>query len=157
LNLMPALRQDAPQGMKKLALAAIITTAVVAITATAEAGSSAQPVLSGRAKLPDGVQGGLPYSKGFGRYKPREVFLGGDPTGLLCHITWSSWGHQFAVGKGTAFYVGPHQSTSEGHQAPAVVVAYHLGTWKGRPAYTKIRWYFPQGGSTFGGVSHCSA
>jgi hypothetical protein len=121
--------------------------AVIAV-ATASASSSPTPILIG---------GGAPSSEGFGKVKPAKIFLGGDPTGLVCAIHWTSWGGEFAIGTGTGFYVGPNQITAAGHQAPAVVVLYHLATWNGRPAYTKYRWYFPQGGSTYGGATHCSA
>lgn len=144
--------------MKGLARLMLVLAVIIAITVvTASAGSTLTPVLSGSATMPDGVGGGLPDSKGFGRAKPSEIFLGGDESGLVCHIAWASWGGQFAVGTGTGWYIGPHQSTSQGHQAPAVIVAYHLGAWHGRPSYTRLNWYFPQGGSTYGGVSHCSA
>lgn len=144
--------------MRGLAGLILVLTVIVAVgVATASAGSTPTPVLSGVATMPDGVGGGLPSSKGFGRAKPREIFLGGDESGLACHIAWTRWGGQFALGTGTSWYIGPHEGTSQGHQAPAVIVLYHLATWHGRPAYTRFNWYFPQGGSTYGGVSHCSA
>jgi hypothetical protein len=127
-----------------LVLAAATASAVTA----ADAGSRSTPILKG---------GGPPSSEGFGRVRPTKIFLGGDPTGLVCAIRWTSWGGQFAVGTGTGFYVGRNQITAAGHQAPAVIVLYHLASWHGRPAYTKYVWYFPQGGSTYGGVTHCSA
>jgi hypothetical protein len=144
--------------MKGLTGLVLVLTAIVAVAvATASAGSTPTPVLSGGATMPDGVGGGGPPAKGFGRVRPREIFFGGDPSGLVCHISWTSWGGQFAVGTGTGLYIGPHQGVSQGHPAPAVIVLYHLATWHGRPAYTRLNWYFPQGGSTYGGVSHCSA
>jgi hypothetical protein len=129
------------------AVLAVAAAAVIAV-ATANAGSRPTPILIG---------GGPPSSEGFGKAKPGKIFLGGDPTGLVCAIHWTSWGGQFAIGIGTGFYIAPNQITADGHQAPAVVVLYHLATWHGRPAYTKYTWYFPQGGSTYGGVTHCSA
>ena len=126
---------------------AVAAAAVIAV-ATASAGPRPTPILIG---------GGPPSSEGFGQVKPGKIFLGGDPTGLVCAIHWTSWGGQFAIGTGTGFYVGPNQITAAGRQAPAVIVLYHLATWHGRPAYTKYTWYFTQGGSTYGGVTHCSA
>jgi hypothetical protein len=144
--------------MRKFVLVALVSGSVGGVVAaTASAGSTPTPVLSGRASMPDGVAGGLPSSKGFGRVRPREIFFGGDPTGLVCHITWTSWGGQFAIGIGTGWYIGSHQAVSQGHDAPAVVVLYHLATWRGRPAYTKLNWYFPQRGSSYGGVGRCTA
>jgi hypothetical protein len=143
--------------MRKFALVALASGLIGGVAETTSAGSTPTPVLSGRATMPDGVAGGLPGSKGFGKLKPREIFFGGDPSGLLCHVTWTSWGGQFAVGTGTGLFIGPKQAVSQGHEAPAEVVLYRLATWRGRPAYTKLNWYFPQGGSTYGGVSHCAA
>jgi hypothetical protein len=136
--------------MKRVLLRAALIGAVATIiaVASANAGSGPTPILIG---------GGARSSVGFGKVKPGKIFLGGDPTGLVCAIHWISWGGQFAIGTGTGFYLGPHQITAAGHQAPAVVVLSHLGTWYGRPAYTKYTWYFPQGGSTYGGVTPCSA
>jgi hypothetical protein len=135
--------------MKRFLLVVLAGAAAAVIAvATASAGSRPTPILIG---------GGPPSSEGFGKVKPGKIFLGGDPTGLVCAIHWTSWGGQFAIGTGTGFYVGPNQITAAGHQASAVVVLYHLATWDGRPAYTKYKWYFPQGGSTYGGVTRCSA
>lgn len=39
-------------------------------------------------------------TKGFGRVKPREIFYGSDPTGLVCDIHWHSWGGRVARGTG---------------------------------------------------------
>jgi len=86
-------------------------------------------------------------AKGFGQVKPREIFYGGDPTGLVCRIRWVSWGGPIARGFGTGLYVNSHQSVAQGHLAVAIVVASKLGTWKGRPAYDKLTWSFPNHGS----------
>jgi hypothetical protein len=43
--------------------------------------------------------------KDFGTVRPTTIFLGGDESGLFCHIKWSSWGGQFAVGTGTGWYL----------------------------------------------------
>jgi hypothetical protein len=127
----------------------VLFCVVAAVAATeASAGTTPTPILTGAYTVPS--------SKGFGQVKPTTIYLGGDPTGLVCRIRWASWGGQFAVGTGTGYYIGPHQVVAAGHQAPAVVVLYHLGSWRGRPAYTKFQWYFPQNGSTYGGVSRCS-
>jgi hypothetical protein len=95
-------------------------------------------------------------SRGFGHVRPGVIYLGGDPSGLFCHIRWLSWGGQFAVGTGTGWFIPRNEPVAGGHQTPGVVVLYRLGTWQGVPAYTKFNWYFPQGGSTAGGVTHCT-
>jgi hypothetical protein len=37
---------------------------------------------------------------GWGTAHPREIFNGGDPSGLVTHIRWSSWGGPSASGRG---------------------------------------------------------
>jgi hypothetical protein len=130
-------------------LVLLICVLVATVTVGASAGGTSTPILTGA--------GNVRSSEGFGKIRPSTIYLGGDPTGLVCHIRWLSWGGQFAIGTGTGFYEGPNQAVAAGHQAPAVVVLSRLGTWHGRRAYTKFNWYFPQNGSTSGGVTHCSA
>lgn len=129
-----------------ICLAAVFAPLVLACAAAAKT----LPILSGA--------GASPYSKGFGQVKPREIFLGGDPTGLVCNIHWETWGGPFAIGTATSWYVGPTQDVADGHFAPAVVVLYHLGFWNSKPAYTGYNWYFPQKGKTYGAtVKPCKA
>ena len=60
--------------------------------------------------------------------RPCTIFNGGDPTGRLTDITWSSWGTPEAVGVGTAFTMGDAQSVAGGHrQYGGRVVAFDLG------------------------------
>lgn len=134
--------------MKRLSIPFVLVLLALALAGPATAKTI--PVLSGAF--------GLPGSEGFGHAKPPKIYLGGDPTGLVCHIHWTRWGGQLAVGIGTGWYVSRTEDVAGGHAAPVVVVLYHLGTWHGKPAYTEYRWYFPQGGSTFGGrVPRCTA
>jgi hypothetical protein len=87
---------------------------------------------------------------GYGLVRPTRIFNGGDPTGLVEHIRWSSWGGPIAVGTGTAEYVWPGTSVaSNANTTPARVIAYHKGTCRGLTAYTAVTWYFPQYGETF--------
>jgi hypothetical protein len=135
--------------MKRITLLTAIALVAAAVVATsALAGSQPVPILTG----PNPMSG-----EGFGHVKPRTIFLGGDPTGLICRIRWLSWGGPLAVGTGTSWYVNSHQPTSAGKAAPAVVVLYHLGTWHGRPAYEGYKWYFPGNGAGFGHVTPCVA
>jgi hypothetical protein len=87
--------------------------------------------------------------EGFGEVRPATVFLGGDPTGLVMHITWSSWGGSTATGKGTSDWVGPNQSVATGTQEAVTIVAFDLGTCGGKLMYRAVEWYFPQHGETF--------
>lgn len=89
-------------------------------------------------------------TRGLGRPHPREVYFGGDALSVVDEIHWRSWGPPRAVGDGTAWYL-PHsaKSVSEGHTAPAKVVAYDLGTCNGKLAYRKFEWFFPSHGGHF--------
>jgi hypothetical protein len=89
------------------------------------------------------------YQKGYGHTKPTTIFNGGDPTGLVQHIQWKTWGGTQAIGAGTAECVGPHQDVAEGTQQPARIVLFQLGSCRGRRAYDAIEWYFPQRGQHF--------
>jgi hypothetical protein len=88
-------------------------------------------------------------SQGFGEVRPITVFNGGDPTGLVTGITWSSWGGSTATGTGTSDYVGPNQTVAGGTQEPVTIVAFDLGTCGGKLMYQAVEWYFPQHGQTF--------
>jgi hypothetical protein len=88
-------------------------------------------------------------SKGFGQIRPATVFNGGDPTGLLEHISWSSWGGRRATGNGKAVWVGPHQDVAQGRFERATVVAFDLGSCHGKRMYQAVEWYFPEHGQRF--------
>jgi hypothetical protein len=64
---------------------------------------------------------------------------------MLCRIHWISWGSRFAIGTGTAADVTGHQDDAHARWSLAVVIASALGTYRGRPAYERVRWYFPDG------------
>lgn len=88
-------------------------------------------------------------SQGFGEVRPATVFNGGDPTGLVTDITWSSWGGSTATGTGTSDYVGPNQTVAGGTQEKVTIVAFDLGTCGGTLMYQAVEWYFPQHGQNF--------
>ena len=87
--------------------------------------------------------------RGYGHARPRTIFNGGDASGLLTGIHWSTWGRSRAIGTGRGLYVAPDQSNAEGTEEPARVVLFALGSCKGRRAYEAIEWYFPQHGERF--------
>jgi hypothetical protein len=86
---------------------------------------------------------------GFGQVKPVKIFNGGDPTGLVTHVAWTSWGGARAVATGVSDYVGPGQSVAGGTEETATVVAFDLGTCDGTLMYQAVEWYFPQHGQAF--------
>ena len=95
------------------------------------------------------LAGVFAQGQGFGQVEPSTIFNGGDPTGLVKHITWQSWGAAKAIGSGRAEYVGPNQSVATGTFKPATVVAFHLGTCDGKLMYQAVEWYFPGEGQSF--------
>ncbi len=88
-------------------------------------------------------------STGFGSVKPAVISNGGDPTGTVSGISWSSWGRSQAVGIGKSDYVGPNQSVASGTQETARVVAFDLGTCGDVSMYRAVEWYFPSHGQHF--------
>jgi hypothetical protein len=121
---------------KKLAVLAALTSLLLPATAY----SAQVPILAGPWST---------YQEGYGHVEPSTIFNGGDPTGLVKHIEWLTWGGPRAVGVGSGFYVAPDQITAEGHRAAAVIVAFKLGTCHGRRAYNAVQWYFPEYGERF--------
>jgi hypothetical protein len=70
--------------------AAVATVSLVAVgTAAAQ-----QRVVLGSASYPD------PNSRGFGSAHPRAIYNGGDASGSVFDIRWSSWGGRTALGVG---------------------------------------------------------
>jgi hypothetical protein len=126
-----------------LAAAACSTgSSTVATSSPGGAASSGVPTLG----QPAGV---FAHGAGFGQVKPAKIFNGGDPTGLVTHVAWTSWGGAQARGTGTSDYVGPDQSVAEGSEEPVTVVAFDLGTCDGKLMYRAVEWYFPQHGQAF--------
>jgi hypothetical protein len=128
---------------RTLILLLLVTSTTVSLVATATA--AIEPIVSPRAD-PYYRYSGLKGTKGFGQVKPREIFYGGDPTGLVCDIHWHSWGGRVARGTGVGWYISANQSVAQGHAAIATVIASNLGTWNGRPAYNRLTWSFPNHG-----------
>lgn len=126
----------------------MVSSPAVSAAASRQTVSRKTPILTGAGMGPGG--------SGFGQVRPRDIYRGGSGYGVACHIRWAAWGGPLAVGIGTAWYVAPGAATAGGHWALAVVVLYRLGSWHHRPAYTRYRWYFPEGGSlSGGGVEDC--
>ena len=93
--------------------------------------------------------GDFAHGTGFGQVKPARIFNGGDPTGLVTHVVWTSWGGAQAVATGVSDYVGPGQSVATGTEEPVTVTAFDLGTCDGKLMYQAVEWYFPQHGQAF--------
>ncbi len=48
-----------------------------------------------------------PQSRGWGTVKPRMIFNGGDPSGLVSGIRWQHWGQTSAIGWGVTAIFKP--------------------------------------------------
>jgi hypothetical protein len=122
--------------MRRLVPIIAALAVVIPFAGVASARTSNTPVL-GPGKY--GLRGAI----GFGKVKPAEIYLGGDPSGLICRIHWITWGGLFAIGTGTA--LNAVNGVSNGTWAPAVVVLSRLGDDHGRAAYLSYHWSFPDG------------
>jgi hypothetical protein len=89
------------------------------------------------------------YERGYGHVRPTTIYNGGDASGEIREIRWSSWGGSRAIGEGLGLWIGPNQHTFEGVRERARVVASRLGYCHGRRAYNAVEWYFPQHGERF--------
>jgi hypothetical protein len=129
---------------------AICAAAVIASAGLAAAGCSAA---SGAAPAPVPTLGQpagvFAHGQGFGQVRPPKIFNGGDPTGLVTHVAWKSWGGARAVAAGISDYVGPNETVAGGRQEPVSVVAFNLGTCGGKLMYRAVEWYFPQDKQAF--------
>jgi hypothetical protein len=79
---------------------------------------------------------------GWGEAEPSTIYNGGDPTGLVSHIKWKSWGGAQALGTGMSDYVGPDESVATGTQEPVTVVAFDVGPCGGVVMYRAVEWFF---------------
>lgn len=77
--------------------------------------------------------------QGYGRASPTRIFNGGDPTGLVKNVHWTSWGDARALGVGTGWE--PGKTVASGHWVRVKVVAWDLGRCRGSHAYRRIEWF----------------
>jgi hypothetical protein len=117
----------------------------LAIAGAPSASADPQPTL-GRAWAPS--------VRGYGTSRPARVFNGGDPTGDIWDITWSTWGGEQATGAGTSYWEPPGAGVAGSIKEPATIVAYNLGTCGGQPMYQAAKWYFPGKGEAFNPAGH---
>ena len=98
-------------------------------------------------------------SVGYGKARPSEIATGGDSSGSVSNITWTSWGGAQAIGTGTASYgagnygtctawKAAHPGSSEDCSQRVPIVAYSLSDCNGHQGYHSIEWYFPLAGQT---------
>ena len=143
----------------------LLAVAAVALAACSSAPSSTAPTTTttgatGTTTTTAQTQGSEPVlgrltglyataGQGFGKVRPAEVSNGGDPTGTVSGITWSSWGGNQATGTGMSDYVAPNQTTASGTEEAATIVAFDRGICGGQDMYQAVEWYFPSQGQAF--------
>ncbi|MGE5408249.1 MAG: hypothetical protein ACM3NV_06510 [Syntrophothermus sp.] len=84
-----------------------------------------------------GVVYGGDHGEGWGTARPHTIFNGGDPSGLITDVHWSSWGGAVARGHGRH----PIFKPGGGYYRHAVVArlkATDIGRCEGRRAYLKL-------------------
>lgn len=91
-------------------------------------------------------------SDGLGEVRPRTIDFGGNSTGVVDGVSWSTWGGVTAQGRGTASFVPAGQANAGGIPTRATVRAYGLTTCDGHPAYRNVTWWFPSKGETLKSV-----
>jgi hypothetical protein len=116
--------------MTRVRVVAGVAVTIVALACAALAVASSTPVLGSAKAFPSG--------QGFGKVKPKTVFLGGDPTGMFKKLTWKDWGSSSATGTGSGFYTPPGKPTADSVKAPVTLVASSLGECHGHEAYRKL-------------------
>jgi hypothetical protein len=118
-----------------LCLLALVACALGAILA-ATAGAAASPVLGSKSFA-------APYGKGFGTPEPAEIFNGGDPSGLVTHISWTGWGNPTAIGYGLNPIFKPHGGYYR-KLARIELRATRLGKCGNQTAYTRLEVRIPR-------------
>jgi hypothetical protein len=116
----------ARRSWKGLLAAAVATLALV--VAPAAIGAT-NVVLGAKAFAPNGT--------GWGTAEPAEIFNGGDPSGLIAEVHWSSWGGATASGVGRNPIFKPHGGY---YRKPVAIQlkASGLGRCAGKPAYSRL-------------------
>jgi hypothetical protein len=89
------------------------------------------------------------YQQGYGEARPSTVNNGGDPTGLVRHVTWESWGKSTAIGHGISVDASHAHSVAEAPSKRATIEAFDLGNCAGRLMYKAVEWWFPSDGQHF--------
>jgi hypothetical protein len=115
----------------RIALAATLSLAI-SLIAYGVAGADSSVVL-GSSSFEE-----FPGKEGWGKVRPHRIFNGGDPSGLVSEIQWTSWGGKTAIGYGLNSISRPHG----GYYAPVLIELRASGLGRchgsGARAYTHL-------------------
>jgi hypothetical protein len=109
-----------------------LTTAVLIVGALA-----APSLAAGKSGVVLGSMAFAPNGWGWGTSKPKSIFNGGDPSGMVTHIHWRSWGGPTAIGFGRNPIFKP-KGGYYGRLAKIELRAEDIGSCKGRAAYRQL-------------------
>ena len=147
-------QKQATKLMKPALIATQIFVAVATTGAVAACSTTGAPAVRADPQ-PTLGRAWNPSARGYGTVQPARVFNGGDPTGDIWGITWSSWGGEQATGTGTSYGMPPGVvSVAQSVKESATIVAYNLGYCDGQLMYQAAKWYFPGYGETFNPAGH---
>jgi hypothetical protein len=135
------LRRDAVQ---RFLGSSIVATASLTIAAGAGADMHPDGIQESTAAARPLVLGSSDYAgeygRGWGKVRPKRIYNGGVPSGLVVKIRWRRWGHPVARGRGLTSIYKPEGGYYRKRGA-IQLRASHRGTCPGteRRAYTRLR------------------
>lgn len=117
---------------------AYVSIAIGVALVAAGCGSSQAATTASTAVLGSAVFAG-PNGEGWGTVRPAKVYNGGDASGQIREIHWTSWGGKTAIGYGLNAIFKPHGGY---YPQPVIVEVRASGLGKctsdGPPAYTHL-------------------
>ena len=115
--------------MKRKAL--ILLAAIVCLAAPSAAGAfHASVVLGGKVY-------GAPNGEGWGTVRPEFIYNGGDASGSITDVHWTSWGGPIAIGFGKHPEFKPRGGYYR-RPFPAKLKAMKIGSCEGHSAYLRL-------------------
>lgn len=114
----------------KYRLTVVVLASLLFVAGSTAASANEQPRLGAKSFVG-------PYGKGFGTVRPHVIFNGGDPSGLIDHIRWKSWGGAVAYGVGLHAIFKPRGGYYR-HRVHAVLRVRGLQECEGHLAYSHL-------------------
>lgn len=115
----------------------LISAAVATVGLLAVCGLGSASGARGESVVLGGVIYGAQAGEGWGTERPSVIFNGGDPSGLISNVHWSSWGGAEARGHGLNSIFRPHGGYYR-HQVTIFLRAREIGPCEGNRAYLRL-------------------